>query len=61
MQAKTPDGDDIDETEEGFVARVWQHEVDHLDGILILDKMPATVKMADRRKLRDLEKAAADR
>ncbi|MEM1011837.1 MAG: peptide deformylase [Planctomycetota bacterium] len=58
MQAKTPAGEPIDETAEGFVARVWQHEVDHLDGKLILDRMPATVKMANRKKLRDLEAAA---
>jgi peptide deformylase len=30
----TPDGDTIDRTVEGFHARVVQHEVDHLDGIL---------------------------
>ncbi len=30
----TPDGTPIDRTVEGFHARVVQHEVDHLDGIL---------------------------
>ncbi|MGH8229344.1 MAG: peptide deformylase [Steroidobacteraceae bacterium] len=30
----TPEGDPIDRTVEGFHARVVQHEVDHLDGIL---------------------------
>ncbi len=55
MQARDLDGNEIDETAEGFIARVWQHETDHLDGILILDKMPPTVKMAHRRKLKDLE------
>jgi len=30
----TPEGDAIDRTVEGFHARVVQHEVDHLDGIL---------------------------
>ncbi len=31
---KTPDGDRIDRTVDGFHARVVQHECDHLDGIL---------------------------
>jgi peptide deformylase len=58
MQAKSVDGEDIDEIGEDFIARVWQHEVDHLDGILILDKMPPTVKMANRKKLKELEAKA---
>ncbi len=33
-QGFTPDGAPIDRTVEGFHARVVQHEVDHLDGIL---------------------------
>ncbi len=33
-QGFTPDGTPIDRTVEGFHARVVQHEVDHLDGIL---------------------------
>jgi len=57
MQARDLDGNEIDETAEGFVARVWQHETDHLDGVLILDKMPPTVKMSHRRKLKELEEA----
>lgn len=55
MQARDVAGNEIDETAEGFVARVWQHETDHLDGVLILDKMPPTVKMSHRRKLKELE------
>ena len=33
-QGFTPEGEPIDRTVEGFHARVVQHEVDHLDGIL---------------------------
>ena len=55
IKARGLDGGEIDETAEGFVTRVWQHEVDHLDGVLILDKMPPTAKMASRKKLRELE------
>ncbi len=35
----TPDGAPIDRTVEGFHARVVQHEVDHLDGILYPQRM----------------------
>jgi peptide deformylase len=55
MRARDLEGREIDETAEGFVARIWQHETDHLDGVLILDKMPPSVKMAHRRKLKELE------
>ncbi len=35
----TPDGEPIEREAHGFHARVVQHEVDHLDGILYLDRM----------------------
>jgi peptide deformylase len=35
----SPEGDVIDRTVEGFHARVVQHECDHLDGILYLQRM----------------------
>jgi len=35
----SPDGEIIDRTVEGFHARVVQHECDHLDGILYLQRM----------------------
>jgi peptide deformylase len=38
-------------------ARVWQHETDHLDGVLILDRMTVMDKLANRRRLRELEEA----
>lgn len=34
-------GDDIDEEVDGDEARIIQHEVDHLDGTLLIDKQPA--------------------
>jgi peptide deformylase len=36
---------------------VWQHENDHLDGVLIIDKMTAMDRLVNRRKIRDLERA----
>lgn len=45
-------------TSDGLPARVWQHETDHLDGIMIIDKMPAIDRVANKRALRDLESGA---
>jgi peptide deformylase len=45
-------------TSDELPARVWQHETDHLDGILILDRMPAIDKIANRQAVLDLEQAA---
>ncbi len=45
-------------TSDDLAARVWQHENDHLDGILILDRMPAIDKVANRQAIHDLEAAA---
>jgi peptide deformylase len=35
------DGNPLSRSLEGFVARVWQHEIDHLDGILFVDRLPS--------------------
>ncbi len=42
----------------GLLARCWQHELDHLDGILILDRMSQLSRLKNRAAIRDLEKAA---
>ena len=39
-------------------ARVWQHEYDHLEGTLIIDRMKPLDRLANRRAIRDLERAA---
>lgn len=40
-----------------FIARIWQHENDHLDGILIIEKMSSMDRLVNRRRIRDLERA----
>ncbi len=42
----------------GLMARCVQHEIDHLDGVLILDRMTQISRMKTRSAVRDLEKAA---
>lgn len=50
------DGKPITTQSDGFIARVWQHENDHLDGILITDKMSTMDKLINRRLIRTLER-----
>ncbi len=40
-----------------LMARCWQHEVDHLDGILIIDRMSPIDRLVNRKRLRILESA----
>ncbi len=53
-------GKAIAETLEGFAARIVQHENDHLDGILILDRMSTLARMGLRQKIKALQQAAED-
>jgi peptide deformylase len=38
VEARTPDGEPVTIEAEGLQARVIQHELDHLDGVLIIDR-----------------------
>jgi peptide deformylase len=38
VEALTPEGDEVTVEAEGLEARVIQHELDHLDGVLIIDR-----------------------
>jgi peptide deformylase len=42
----------------GLLARCWQHETDHLDGVLIIDRMSQISRLKSRAALRQLEKDA---
>lgn len=46
------------ETATGLLARCWQHEMDHLDGVLIIDKFTPVSRLKTRTKVRQLEKNA---
>jgi peptide deformylase len=50
------DGKEFTATAGGLLARCWQHEIDHLDGILIIDKMTQMSRLRNRQALRDLER-----
>jgi peptide deformylase len=34
-----PEGNEVNETVQGFTARIFQHEIDHLNGLLILQRL----------------------
>src|SRR5439155_24782762 len=44
VEASDPDGNDVKLELEGLPARVAQHELDHLDGVLILDRTTADAR-----------------
>ena len=46
VKARTVDGDTVSLTADGFQARVIQHEYDHLDGVVFLDRMTSTESLA---------------
>jgi peptide deformylase len=42
----------------GLLARCWQHEIDHLDGVLIIDRMTQMSRLKNRAAVRTLEREA---
>jgi peptide deformylase len=50
VTAQGVDGEDLEIRSEGFEARVIQHEIDHLDGILFLDRVVSLQHDIFRRK-----------
>jgi peptide deformylase len=44
---------------EGLEARVIQHEIDHLDGVLILDRIPRELRKQTMREMREAVAAAS--
>jgi peptide deformylase len=59
IQAHDLDGNPIDQVETGYLARIWQHEFDHLNGTMLTDRMGTVAKMTNRRILKELEEKYA--
>jgi len=55
MRAFDVAGQPIEAETEDLLARIWQHETDHLDGGLIIDRMNGTDKIANKKVLAQLE------
>ena len=50
ISGKLPDGSSTVIVTEGFEARAFQHEIDHLDGMLILDRVSSLATDVFRRR-----------
>jgi len=56
IEALNQEGKKIQIKAEGLPARVFQHEIDHLDGILFIDKIPFRQRLKIRKKLKEIAK-----
>lgn len=56
VRAQTLEGDTIEIEASGFLARAIQHEGDHLNGILFIDRMNSAAKAALSSRLKRLQK-----
>lgn len=52
----TPKGKEVEFEASGLLARVFQHEVDHLDGILFIDRLEKYIKDEFRSELKKIKK-----
>ena len=59
VSARDEDGEPIEIEASGLEARVIQHEVDHLDGVLILDRTTRDQRKEAVRALRERQDSAA--
>jgi len=58
VRARDEHGDEVVVEATGLEARVLQHEIDHLDGVLTLDRVSRDARKRALRALRDAERAA---
>ena len=56
VRAQNLEGEPIEIEANGFLARAIQHEHDHLDGILFIDRMSSAAKAALSSRLKRLQK-----
>jgi peptide deformylase len=59
VRARDLDGAELLLEAEGLVARVIQHEIDHLDGVLILDRVSREARKEAMRALRESQREAS--
>ena len=55
IEATDLEGKRFQETGEELLARIFEHEVDHLEGRLLVDRMGSIAKLINRKALRELE------
>ena len=59
MEAETLEGEKLRIEASGLLARALQHEVDHLNGILFIDRMSTAAKASHGSRLKRLQKETA--
>lgn len=59
ITATNLDGETFTLASDEFPARVWQHEFDHLNGVLIIDRLSPLDRLAVRKPLKELERSEA--
>jgi len=59
VRAQTLEGGPVEIEASGLLARALQHEVDHLNGILFIDRMSAATKVALRSRLKRMQRENA--
>lgn len=60
VSALNVDGEQFSIEGEGFFARVLQHEIDHLDGVLFIDHVGGLKRQLLRKKLRRIQGQSTD-
>ena len=60
IKALNENGDPIEITKEGLTARALQHEIDHLDGILFIDRIGRMERQILLNKLKKKKKVTGD-
>ncbi|MEM8836223.1 MAG: peptide deformylase [Planctomycetota bacterium] len=58
IEAIDLDGNSTSRTATGLLARCWQHEHDHLEGVLIFDRFTPLSKMKNKHAIRELDAGA---
>jgi peptide deformylase len=56
LRAQSLEGEPLEIEATGLLARALQHEVDHLNGILFIDRMSAATKVALRSRLKKMQR-----
>ena len=59
VRAHDEHGEEVEVEAEGLPARVIQHEIDHLDGILILDRISREARKEAMRAMREAQETAS--
>jgi peptide deformylase len=61
VRAQDEEGEQLEVEAEGLEARVIQHEIDHLNGILIIDRISRQARKEAMRAMREAQTSTADR